>query len=127
MWTRKKIFLLFIAILFGLRFPFASSAVPPNYLISTVSGVGQIYTVAVDPNTNYVYLAGTNMYTNGAISIMAGNHGASSGYADGMGSYATLSSTLWQLVFCSYDSINIIYATDTNNHVIRSITPAGLQ
>ena len=73
-----------------LRFPCASAAAAPNYVVSTVSGVGvQIETVTVDPNTQRVYMAGENMYAikvmnkNGAISTIAGN--GENGYADGLG------------------------------------------
>ena len=121
------------AILFTSRFPCAFSAVAaatPNYVVSTVTGVGGISTVAVDPNTQRVYMAGDNMYAvnvmdaNGAISTIAGNGG--NGYADGLGSYATFSNSIWQLYFCSSNGVDVIYIADSSNNLIRAMTTAGL-
>ena len=102
-------------------------SIAPNYVVSTVSGIGGILTVAVDPNTLRVYMAGQGMGyvvnvmdTNGVISAIAGN--GADGYANGLGSYATFSNNVWQLYFCSYNGVDIIYIADTWNNLIRAMT-----
>ena len=96
-----------------------------------MSGVGgAIYTVAVDPGTQRVFMAGTNMHvvkvmdTDGTINTIAGASGVN-GYSDGMGSYATLSPWVTHLFSCRYNNVDMIYLADHSNNLIRAMTTTG--
>ena len=108
-----------------------SAAALPSYDATSKMVGGSVYTATVDPNTQRVYWAGSSVYavkvmdTDGSISIIAGST-VGSGYADGLGSYASFSNKVWQLFFCRRDNFDdIIYAADTDNHLIRAMTTAG--
>ena len=121
-------------LLVSLRVLFSSSAAAlPNYSVNTVSLLGaggQSNTVTVDPTTQrlYVHMAGYIftvhlMDTSGALSTVAGN--VATGQTDGMGSYATLSSKIFQISFCRSNGVDIIYMADSDNNLVRAMTTDG--
>ncbi len=83
--------------------------------------------VAVD-NSGNVYVADSGNNTvrkigpNGAVTTLAGSAGTS-GSADGIGSAARFSSSLWGM---AVEGMGNVYVADGGNHMIRKIGPGGV-
>ena len=104
---------------------------PPYYEVGTVasgSGVGDIYSVAVDPRTGEQYLSGGNTYviskvtTSGTVSVFAGSY--SSGGTDGTGAAARFSFLVNHISYCKYDGN--FYFVDYSNHILRQMTTTAV-
>ena len=87
------------------------------------SGVGNVYSVTVDPWTGEQYVSGypyvvSKVSTSGSASVFAGSNGIN-GRADGTGTSASFSTYVHQISYCSYDGN--IYLADSWNHLIRQM------
>ena len=115
---------------YNLKSQFAASTVPA-YAVTNVLTSGYMRTATVDPNTNRVYIAGYNAFTvkvmssSNSISVFAGNT-ASSGFVNGLGTYAKFSSNIYHLYYCNYNSVGVIYIADYSNNLIRMMTTSGV-
>ncbi|MBI2513889.1 MAG: immunoglobulin domain-containing protein [Opitutae bacterium] len=82
--------------------------------------------LTIDPTTGilYVFDNGTirQVATDGSVSLLAGSNSFTTGYADGTGNVAKFSTGAGIAFAPSGD----LYVTDTNNHVIRKVTTAGV-
>lgn len=105
-----------------------ASSFPQYYEVDTVVsgfGVGQIYSVAIDPHTGDQYFSGydTNVISkvsmSGFLSVLAGTRGVS-GRTDGTGATAQFSVHVLQICYCKFDGK--FYMVDSGNNILRQMT-----
>ena len=136
MWKLSQLIFLSIAFFLNWRFPLPvfgiSAAATPNYVAKTVTGFGggKPTSVAVNPHTGKVYIAGNVMSfvilamdADGTLSTFAGSGVA--GYTDGLGTNARIGNSVSQLSFCSYNNVDTIYFTDYNFNLVRAVSMDG--
>ena len=103
----------------------AGGSPPPTPVPATGTSIGQPRGVAVDPAGN-VYLSSGNcvfkLGTNGTLSLFAGNSRA--GYSGDGG--PALSAQLNQPAGVAVDSKGDVYIADSQNNVVRIVTPDGI-
>jgi len=97
----------------------------PYYTARLAASVGSMAGIAVDPNGNIFAAGGTSntiskVTPSGTVTIIAGSSGQS-GYVDGSGNLARFNNPTG----VALDSAGNIYVSDTNNQLIRKITPTG--
>jgi Putative Ig domain/NHL repeat len=97
----------------------------PYYTARLAATVGTMAGIAVDINGNIFAAGGTSntisrVTASGTVTIIAGSSGQS-GYVDGSGNLARFNNPTG----VALDSAGNIYVSDTNNQLIRKITPIG--